>query len=103
MTKKEAQIRNNKIMQFRGTALRVRYMIPDDIWRELSNFDKILINDTQKVYKKVIRILNSKVKCRHSYYHQYVSESRIYIQDTKCNICGHIKYSRDGLGKVGTF
>lgn len=96
MTRKEAQIRNNKIMQLRSTALRVRYMIPDDIWKELSNFDKILINDTQKVYKKIIRILNSKVKCRHTYYENLFKEPI-------CCVCGHTKYSRDGLGKAGTF
>ena len=103
MTRKEAQIRNNKIMQFRGIVKRVRGLITKDVWEEMGSFDKIMIIEAQRCYEKVIKILNSKAKCRHSYYHQYVSESRIYIQDTKCNICGHTKYSRDGLGKAGTF
>lgn len=103
MTRKEAQVRNSKIMQFRGLAHRVRGLIPDDIWNELNSFDKIIINDAQKSYEKVTKILDSKVKCRHIYFHQYIVDSRIYIQDTNCNVCGHIKYSRDGLGKAGTF
>ena len=103
MTRKEAQTRNSGIMQFRGTALRVKGMIPDDVWNEIGAFDRIMIIEAHRAYERIIKILNSKVKCRHSYYHQYVRESRIYIQDKKCNICGHIKYARDGLGKAGTF
>lgn len=103
MTRKEAQIRNNKIMQFRGIVKRVRGLIPKDVWNELGAFDRIMIIEAQRCYEKVIKILNSKVKCKHYYNNKYVSESRIYIQDTKCNICGHIKYARDGLGKAGTF
>lgn len=95
MTRKEVQERNAKIMQFRGSALRVRGMIPDDIWKELNGFDKMIIDDAHKAYKEVIKILNSKAKCRHNYGNLF--------EDNKCYICGHIKYSRDGLGKAGTF
>ena len=94
MTKQEAQIRNNKIMQFRGIAHRVRGLIPDDIWNELNSFDKIIINDAQKSYEKVTKILDSKAKCRHMYLEDYK------LTIPKCNICGHEKYSRDGLGKA---
>ena len=52
MTQKEAQIRNNKIMQFKGTALRIRGMIPDDIWNEISAFDKIMIIEANRIIDK---------------------------------------------------
>ena len=96
MTRQEAQIRNNKIMQFRGIALRVRSLIPDDIWNELDMFDKYAIDQAQKSYVSVIEILDSKAKCRHEYYENL-------FKDSKCYICGHKKYARDGLGKAGTF
>lgn len=96
MTKKEAQIRNSKIMQFRGLAHRIRSLIPDDIWNELGRFDKIIINDVQKSYERVTKILDSKAKCRHKYYENLFKEK-------KCCVCRHTKYARDGLGKAGTF
>ena len=94
MTKQEAQIRNNKIMQFRGTALRIKGMIPDDIWDEIGSFNRIMIIDAHRAYEEVIKLLNSKVKCKH----MYLEDCKLTIP--KCNICGHEKYSRDGLGKT---
>lgn len=96
MTKQEAQIRNNKIMQFRGSALRIKGMIPADIWDEIGAFDRIMIIEAQRCYEKVIKILNTKAKCRHTYYENLFKEP-------KCCFCGHKKYARDGLGKAGTF
>ena len=97
MTREEAQIRNNKIMQFRGTALRIRSLIPEDIWNEIGAFDRIMIIEAQRCYERVIKILDSKVKCRHSFY----EEQKMVLP--RCCVCGHKKYSRDGLGKAGTF
>lgn len=97
MTQLEAQIRNNKIMQFRGTALRVRGLIPDDIWNEIGAFDRIMIIETQRAYERVIKILNSKAKCRHRFHEEY----KMVVP--RCCVCGHEKYARDGLGKAGTF
>ena len=94
MTKQEAQVRNNKIMQFRGTALRIRGMIPDDIWDEIGSFDKIMIVEAHRAYERVVKILNSKAKCKHMYLEDYKMILPI------CSICGHKKYSRDGLGKA---
>ena len=37
---------------------------------------------------------NSKAKCKHMYLDDYK------LTIPKCNICGHEKYSRDGLGKA---
>ena len=96
MTRKEAQKRNAKIMQFRGTILKIRGMIPEDIWKELGAFDRIMIIEAQRYYEKVIKILNSKAKCRHKYYENLFKEPI-------CCVCGHTKYARDGLGKAGTF
>lgn len=97
MNRKEAQERNSKIMQFRGTALRIRGLIPKDIWNEIDELDKSIILDAHKVYKRVTKILNKKIKCKHMYLEDYK------LMVPKCNICGHIKYSRDGLGKPETF
>lgn len=83
-------------MQFRGTALRVRSLIPEDIWNEIGAFDRIMIIEAHRVYERVIKILNLKAKCRHTYYENL-------FKDNKCCICGHKKYARDGLGKAGTF
>ena len=94
MTKQEAQIRNNKIMQFRGSALRIKGMIPDDIWDEIGAFDRTRIVAAHGAYERVIKILNSKAKCRHMYLEDYK------LTIPKCHICGHEKYSRDGLGKA---
>ena len=96
MTRQEAQIRNNKIMQFRGIAHRVRGLIPEDIWNEIGAFDRIMIIEAHRAYERVKRILNSKAKCRHTYYENLFKEP-------KCCVCGHTKYARDGLGKAGTF
>ena len=96
MTQKQAQERNAKIMQFRGSALRIRGLIPNDIWNEMTEYDKMNIKIADESYKRVIKILDSKAKCRHTYYENL-------FKDTKCYVCGHIKYSRDGLGKAGTF
>lgn len=96
MTRKEAQERNAKIMQFRGSALRVKGMIPEDIWNEIGAFDRIMIIEAHRAYERVTKILDSKAKCRHTYCENL-------FRDTKCCVCGHIKYSRDGLGKAGTF
>ena len=97
MTQKQAQERNAKIMQFRGSALRIRGMIPDDIWDEIGSFDRIIIIEAHRAYERVVKILNSKAKCKHMYLEDYK------LTIPKCYICGHIKYSRDGLGKAGTF
>ena len=94
MTKQEAQIRNNKIMQFRGTALRIKGMIPDDIWDEIGSFDRTMIIEAHRAYERVVKILDSKAKCRHRYYEEY----KMVVP--RCCICGHAKYSRDGLGKA---
>ena len=94
MTQREAQIRNNKIMQFRGSALRIKGMIPDDIWDEIGSFDRIMIIEAHRAYERVVKILDSKKKCKHMYLEDYK------LTIPKCNICGHEKYSRDGLGKT---
>ena len=94
MTQREAQIRNNKIMQFRGSALRIKGMIPDDIWDEISSFDRTMIVEAHRAYERVVKILNSKAKCKHMYLEDYK------LTIPKCHICEHEKYSRDGLGKA---
>ena len=88
MTKQEAQIRNYKIMQFRGTALRIRGMIPDDIWDEIGSFDRIMIVEAHRAYERVVKILNSKTKHKHSYGLVFSLGKDI------CSECGKIKYSR---------
>lgn len=88
MTLKQAQERNNKIMQFRGLALRINGLIPIDIYDRLNYMDKILIIEAKKVYEKIINIMNQNIDCSHIY------------EENICYLCNHKKYSRDGLGKA---
>ena len=91
MTLKQAQERNQKIMQFRGMYNRIYNCIPDDILEKLDNNDINLLKLANEIYKDIIELMNESAGCRHTYFDNNI-----------CHYCGHKKNSHDKLGK-GTY
>ena len=89
MTKKEAQVRNFEIMQFRGMFNRINNLIPDDIKKELNDYQLDILEKASIVYKQVVNIMNKKVK----YKHLFIGIDN--NNNSVCINCGKIKYSRN--------
>ena len=89
MTKKEAQIRNGGIMQFRGMYNRINSLIPDDIKEELNDYQLDILEKASIVYNQVNDIMNKKAKHKHLFLGIDNNNNSICIN------CGKIKYSRN--------
>lgn len=89
MTKKEAQVRNHGIMQFRGMYNRINDLIPDDIKEELNEYQLDILEEASIVYKQVNDIMNKKAKHKHFFIGVDNNNNSVCID------CGKIKYSRN--------
>lgn len=89
MTKKEAQVRNLRIMQFRGMFNRINNLIPDDIKEELTQYQLDILEKASIVYNQVNYIMNKKAKHKHL----FIGEDN--NNNSFCVTCGKIKYSRN--------
>ena len=59
-----------------------------------NHFSYFKITLKENIVESKAKKENSKAKCKHMYLEDYK------LTIPKCNICGHEKYSRDGLGKA---
>ena len=89
MTKKEAQVRNLGIMQFRGMYNRINSLIPNDIKEELNEYQLDILERASIVYKQVNDIMNKKAKHKHLFLGVDNNNNSVCIN------CGKIKYSRN--------
>lgn len=89
MTKREAQVRNHGIMQFRGMYNRINDLIPDDIKEELNDYQLDILEKASIVYKQVNDIMNKKAKHKHLFLGVDNNNNSVCID------CGKIKYSRN--------
>lgn len=88
MTKKEAQVRNFGIMQFRGMFNRINSLIPDDIKEELTQYQLDILEKASIVYNQVNDVMNKKSKHKHLFI-------GVDNNNSFCVTCGKIKYSRN--------